>query len=66
MAKTLYAVILADVVASGGRRRLRPTLHKLLREATAARRRRKLVRLPYAVTAGDEFQTIRDNLEQIP
>lgn len=66
MNKKLYAVILADVVASGGRKQLRPTLQKVLREATAAHRRRKLILLPYAVTAGDEFQTITDNLEQIP
>ncbi|MFZ3246057.1 MAG: SatD family protein [Candidatus Acidiferrales bacterium] len=66
MAKKLYAVILADVVASGGRKRLRPVLHRLLREASEAHRRRKLILLPYAVTAGDEFQTITDNLEKIP
>lgn len=66
MTAKLYAVILADVVASGRRKGLRPTLHKALREATAAHRRRKLILLPYAVTAGDEFQTITDNLEQIP
>jgi hypothetical protein len=66
MANELYAVILADVMASGGRARLRPTLHKLLGEASAAHRRRKQILLPYAVTAGDEFQTITDNLEQIP
>lgn len=61
-----YAVLLADVVASGARKQLRSALHKALREATAAHRRRKLILLPYAVTAGDEFQTITDNLEQIP
>ena len=66
MKKKLHAVILADVVASGGRKRLRPVLHRLLRETTAAHRRRKLILLPYAVTAGDEFQTITDNLEKIP
>lgn len=62
----LYAVVLADVVASGGRKRLRPLLHRLLRGASEAHRRRKFVLLPYAVTAGDEFQTITDHLEQIP
>jgi hypothetical protein len=66
MRQKLYAVVLADVVASGGRKRLRPALHKLLHEATLAHRRRKLILLPYAVTAGDEFQTITDNLEKIP
>ncbi len=66
MKMKLYAVILADVVASGRRKRLRPVLHRLLRETTAAHRRRKLILLPYAVTAGDEFQTITDNLEKIP
>ncbi|MGC1105756.1 MAG: SatD family protein [Candidatus Acidiferrales bacterium] len=66
MKRKLHAVILADVIASGGRQRLRPLLHKLLHGASEAHRRRKLILLPYAVTAGDEFQTITANLEKIP
>ena len=66
MATRLYAVVLADVIASGKRRLLGPLLHRRLREATEAHRRRKLILLPYAVTAGDEFQTITDNLGQLP
>jgi SatD family (SatD) len=62
----LYAVILADAFAAGGRKRLRPLLDKLLHGASEAHRRRKLTRLPYAVTAGDEFQTITANLAKIP
>lgn len=61
-----YAVILADVISSGARKRLPALLHKRLREATHAHRRRKLILLPYAVTAGDEFQTITANLAQLP
>lgn len=66
MIRKLHAVILADVMASGGRTRLRPLLHRLLHDATLAHRRRKLIALPYAVTAGDEFQTITDDLQNIP
>lgn len=66
MATKLYAVILADVMASGGRKRLRPLLRRLLRRASEAHRRRKFILLPYAVTAGDEFESITDHLEKIP
>jgi uncharacterized Zn finger protein len=45
---------------------LGPLLHRRLREATQEHRRRKLILLPYAVTAGDEFQTITDNLGKLP
>ncbi|MFZ0639515.1 MAG: SatD family protein [Candidatus Acidiferrales bacterium] len=62
----LYAVILAHVIAADGRRRLRPALHKLLRDASEAHQRSKLALLPYAVTAGEEFQTITGNLAKIP
>lgn len=61
-----YGVLLADVIASGTRKRLPALLNNLLREASHAHRRHRFVLLPYAVTAGDEFQTITDNLEAIP
>lgn len=66
MARPLYAVILADVIASGKKKRLPELLDKLLHEASQAHRKRKLILLSYAVTAGDEFETITNNLENIP
>jgi hypothetical protein len=50
-------VIIADVVGSSGRRDIRAVLAKRLEVATRAHLRR-YIRLPYAVTAGDEFQSI--------
>lgn len=66
MTAKLYGVVIADVIGSGERQELRPLLHKLLRGATREHQRRKLALLPYAVTAGDEFQTITANLTGIP
>lgn len=66
MSTKLYAVILADVVASGARKRLGSLLRERLREATRAHRRRGLILLPYAITAGDEFEAIAAHLEKLP
>ena len=64
--RRLYGVLIADVIASGSRSRLSALLHDRLRQATRAHRGRKLILLPYAVTAGDEFQSITARLEAIP
>jgi len=53
-----HAVLIADVVGSSSRRNLRALLAKRLETARRAHLRTKAIRLPYAVTAGDEFQTI--------
>jgi hypothetical protein len=66
MEQKLYGVLIADVVSSGSRSRLPALLHERLRQATRAHRARKLILLPYAVTAGDEFQTITARLKTIP
>lgn len=66
MANKLYGVLIADVISSGARARLPALLHERLRRATRVHRGRKLTLLPYAVTAGDEFQTITARLEAIP
>ncbi|MGH9709432.1 MAG: SatD family protein [Candidatus Acidiferrales bacterium] len=66
MSRKLYGVLIADVISSGSRSRLPALLHERLRHATHAHRARKLTLLPYAVTAGDEFQTITARLETIP
>jgi hypothetical protein len=58
MASNLYAVLIADVVTSSARRSLRKRLGNALTLASRSHLRRKLIRLPYSVTAGDEFQTV--------
>jgi len=62
----LHGVLIADVISSGTREGLPALLHDRLRQATRAHRGRKLTLLPYAVTAGDEFQAITARLEAIP
>lgn len=66
MTEKLWAVIVADVVASSRTRGLRSLLHARLRLITSAHFREERIRLPYAVTAGDEFQTVASDLRQIP
>jgi SatD family (SatD) len=60
----LHGVLIADVVAS--RSHLRSPLSEKLRTASLAQMADKLIRIPYAVTAGDEFQTIAARLDSIP
>lgn len=62
----LWGVIVADVVGSGRTRNVRSLLGARLRKATHAHLAGKRTRLPYAVTAGDEFQTVAADLSQIP
>jgi len=64
--KASAAVIVADVVGSGRTRDVRSLLAARLRAATEAHRKEEAIRLPYAVTAGDEFQTVAGDLGQIP
>lgn len=61
-----YAVLLADVVASGRQRRLRERLGQQLRQASRFHLRRGWIRVPYAVTAGDEFQAVVPRPEALP
>jgi SatD family (SatD) len=62
----LYGVLIADVVESRSRPHLRSSLNEKLRIASIAQMGDKLVRIPYAVTAGDEFQTIAAHVDSIP
>ena len=62
----IYAVLIADIVASSVRGSVRSLLGKKLAAATEKHLRQKLIRLPYAVTAGDEFQTITAELPALP
>ena len=66
MPEKLWGVIVSDVVGSSRTRDLRSVLGAKLRIVTIAHLEEKRIRLPYAVTAGDEFQTVANDLGQIP
>ncbi len=66
MRSTIYAVLIADVMESRVRADLRNLLGKKLAAISRRHLRRKLIQLPYSVTAGDEFQTITGDLPSIP
>ncbi len=66
MAARLWGVIVCDVVGSSRTQDVRSVLSAKLRIATIAHLEEKRIRLPYAVTAGDEFQTVASDLHQIP
>jgi SatD family (SatD) len=63
---TLHAVLIADVIASRSSERLRQSLNEKLRIASIAQLDDHLIRVPYAVTAGDEFQVVAAHLDRIP
>jgi hypothetical protein len=60
------AVLIADVVKSSAREELRGLLGAGIAKASREHLKRKWIRLPYSVTAGDEFQTISISPESIP
>jgi len=66
MTTGLHAVIIADVVASGTRGPLRTLLTARLGAASRAHLGKKWIRLPYAITAGDEFQVMAARLDALP
>jgi len=61
-----YGVLIADVVASSQQTGLRASLDERLGAASGAHLGAGLVRLPYAVTAGDEFQSLAVRVGAIP
>lgn len=63
---SIYGVLIADVVESRSHRSLRSSLNEKLRIATIAQLDDKLIRVPYAVTAGDEFQTVASQVQRLP
>ena len=65
-AEQLHGALIADVVGSRSRSRLRSSLNEKLRTSSIAQMDDHLIRIPYAVTAGDEFQTVAARLERIP
>jgi|SRR5579864_894835 len=58
MPSNTYAVLIADVMKSSTRTDIRGLLGKRLVAASRRHLRQKLIKLPYSITAGDEFQTI--------
>jgi len=66
MADEYYAVLIADVLASSARKNVRAQLGKKLAETSEKHLNWKLIRFPYTVTAGDEFQTITAELASVP
>jgi hypothetical protein len=65
MTTKVWGVIVSDVVGSGRKPDVRSVLGAKLRMATHAHLEEKRIRLPYAVTAGDEFQTVASDPHQI-
>jgi hypothetical protein len=66
MPSIIYAVLIADVLESRSRANLRGLLGKKLTVVSRRHLRKKLIQLPYSVTAGDEFQTISRDLPSLP
>ena len=66
MPSTIYGVLIADVLESRARADIRSLLGRKLAAVSKRHLRRKLIQLPYSVTAGDEFQTVTRDLPSIP
>jgi hypothetical protein len=66
MANEIHAVLIADVMASSARANVRTQLGKKLAAASEKHLKQKLIRFPYTITAGDEFQTIATELAWVP
>ena len=66
MPSTIYGVLIADVLESRARADIRGLLGRKLAAVSKRHLRKKLIQLPYSVTAGDEFQTVTRDLPSIP
>src|SRR2546425_2421945 len=66
MPSTIYGVLIADVLESRARADIRGLLGRKLAAVSKRHLGRKLIQLPYSVTAGDEFQTVTRDLPSIP
>ncbi len=64
--KNRHAVLIADVVGSSARKDLRATLGKRVELAGREHRKKRWIQLPYAITAGDEFQAILQRGASVP
>jgi len=66
MSSRTYGVLIADVMESRIRKDLRGLLGKKLAAISQGHLHRKLIQLPYSVTAGDEFQTVARDVAAVP
>jgi hypothetical protein len=66
MNENTAAVLIADVVGSSAQEELRRQLGVGMAEASREHLKRKWIRLPYSITAGDEFQTISISPDNLP
>lgn len=66
MPSTIYGVLIADILESRSKADLRGLLGTKLAAVSRRHLRKKLIQLPYSVTAGDEFQSLTRNLPSIP
>ena len=64
--KSVQGVLIADVIHSSRRKNLSALLADGLRRANRVHLQTKHIRVPYAVTAGDEFQTVVTSIEMVP
>src|SRR3989454_4408778 len=65
MPSTIYGVLIADVLESRARADIRGLLGRKLAAVSKRHLRKKLIQLPYSVTAGDEFQTVTRDLPSV-
>jgi SatD family (SatD) len=64
--KKRHAVLIADVVGSTSAKNLRATLGQRVEAAAREHLKKKWIELPYAITAGDEFQAILGKVAKVP
>src|SRR5579862_835314 len=64
--RTVQGVLIADVIHSSRRKNLSALLADGMRRANRVHLHKKRIRVPYAVTAGDEFQTVVSSIEMVP
>jgi hypothetical protein len=64
--RSVEGVLIADVIHSSRRKHLSALLAEGLRRANRVHLQKKLIRVPYAVTAGDEFQTVVTSIKMVP
>jgi hypothetical protein len=64
--RSVEGVLIADVIHSSRRKHLSALLAEGLRRANRVHLQKKFIRVPYAVTAGDEFQTVVTSIEMVP
>ena len=64
--RTVQGVLIADVIHSSRRKNLSALLADGMRRANRVHLHKKRIRVPYAVTAGDEFQTVVTSIEMVP